>query len=139
MRLRAAEIPPTDSTAILVVHRDAVLRTLLAGYLRGSGYLVVEAGDTEDVFSILRTDIEVDMLLADPEALRAWDGFSLADEILKSRPEIQLMMISGVDSAAESICSLCSQGIYTKAHEPADVIQNIRQLQQHRRTTIARS
>ena len=59
------------------MHRDAVVRTLLAGYLRSSGYLVVEAGDTEDVF-YLRTHIEVDVILADPEALRAWDGFSLA-------------------------------------------------------------
>ena len=48
-------------------------------------------------------------------------------------------MISGVDSAAETICKLCGQGIYTESHDPADIIQRILDLQQHRRTTIARA
>jgi CheY-like chemotaxis protein len=99
----------------------------------------VEAATAEDAFTILRTDVDVDIVLSDADVLRVMNGFSLTDEIRRSRPEIKLMLTSGIEAVVDNICKLCEQGSTQRSHDPEEVRQHIRMLREHRHTTIARS
>jgi DNA-binding NtrC family response regulator len=116
---------------LLLVHRDILVRTALAAYLRECGYDVVEAGTTEEVVEALRLDMKFDVAFLDVEGDEG-AGFQLAQTIRKHRPAVRVVLAAGVPSAAAEAGELCEQG--PTQRRPYDH----RALERHIRRLLAR-
>lgn len=64
---------------ILVVDDEILIRHVIADYLRGGGYEVIEASDADEAVGLLRqAEIEIDVVFSDVQMPGSMDGFSLA-------------------------------------------------------------
>jgi CheY-like chemotaxis protein len=73
------------------------------------GMACVEAANGSEALSLLREDIEIDMLLTDL-GLPGMSGAELVNEARKLRPEIRVVVASGYSEAADPAGSLSGVG-----------------------------
>jgi CheY-like chemotaxis protein len=85
----------------------------IAEFLRGRGFEVIEAASGEEAVRVLEAGLAVDVVLSDlymPGA--AMDGVALAHWVHEQRPELKIVLASGVthnlapDDAAICACPL---------------------------------
>jgi PAS domain S-box-containing protein len=79
---------------ILLVDDDTEVRIVTAAYLNEMGHRVVEAADGASALDILRTDDQLDLLLAD-FAMPGMTGMELADKAREVRPDINILLVTG--------------------------------------------
>jgi PAS domain S-box-containing protein len=79
---------------VLVLDDDSAVREVTAAMLRELGYSVVEAGSGGAALDILRTDEQVDILLAD-YAMPGMNGADAAREAVAIRPGLPVLFITG--------------------------------------------
>jgi DNA-binding response OmpR family regulator len=121
------------SNTIIVVEPDVLARMVLAEYLRECGYRVVECGAGEDVLIILSAGRKIDVVLSGIELAGAIDGFALARQINATHPAVDVLLVSGPDSAAGKAAELCDEGPLERPYHPKYVIRRINQLRERRR------
>ena len=86
--------PDAPKVRILLVDDDAEVRTVTAAYLADMGHRVVEAADGSSALDILKTDDQLDLLIAD-FAMPGMTGTDLADKVRAIRPEIGILLVTG--------------------------------------------
>lgn len=119
----------------MVVEPDVVARAVIAGYLRECGYRVLEGVTAEDVLAVLEAGESVDIIFSEVKLSGELDGFGLAKRIRETRPEIDVLLTSGVAKAAEKAGDLCDEGPLEKPYHPQEVLRRIQSLRERRRTT----
>ena len=95
---------------ILIVDDVLLVRMWIADFLRGRGFDVVEAASGEEAIRVLEAGFAIDVVVSDlymPGA--AIDGVSLARWLRQARPDLKIILASGVthflDPADEAICA----------------------------------
>jgi DNA-binding response OmpR family regulator len=88
--------PDTETRrTILVAEDDDMVRTLAARNLERAGYHVLEAGSGHDAAVVSSLyDGPIDLLIADA-VLPGMTGAALAEMMLKQRPQIRTLFMSG--------------------------------------------
>jgi DNA-binding NtrC family response regulator len=129
--------PARSLAALMVVEPEILVRVVIADCLRTCGYRVIETSTAVDVFTVLRTDLEVDVVLGQSRHLKADDGFSLAAEIHKHRPDIALILTSGLANIAEKASELCAKRIEENPFPPEEIMRRIKSLRARMRPSIA--
>ena len=99
--LSAHQVAPAKGETILVVEDDAGIRKLASEVLREHGYMVVEAGSSEEALALRDTLSTIDLLLTDV-ILGGMNGQELADRLLAARPGIKVLYMSGYTQNAMS-------------------------------------
>lgn len=124
-----AALPGTPQR-ILVVEDEVLIRLVIAEYLRECGYKVHEAANADEAITILQSpDVAIDIVFSDVVMPGGMDGFGLARWIRANRPEIQVILTSGLDRSAEVAGMLCEAGpLLEKPYEPQGVVERIKQL-----------
>jgi two-component system, cell cycle sensor histidine kinase and response regulator CckA len=90
----AAVVDPTEET-ILLVEDDPSVRRLTTAVLQQHGYRVISAGDAEEATSLfLEHRADIGLLLSDV-MLPGRSGPQLAAELLRQRPELPVLFLSG--------------------------------------------
>jgi CheY-like chemotaxis protein len=121
----AATPPPT----VLVVADEVLVRMAVSEYLRECGYNVVEASDAREAIEIMTSDVMVDIAFSDITMPGSLDGFALAQWIRRERPDIKVVLTSGVARSAKAAGELCEEGpTLAKPYEHADLERRIRAL-----------
>jgi len=95
----------TDLKRILVADDDTHLRLALCEFLRSKGYEVIEAADGLAALDLLASDSEIFLVFADI-AMPKLDGISLLHEVKRTRPDVEVVMVTGsrdVDSAIRAM------------------------------------
>ena len=88
-------MPATDqSTMLLLVEDDQLLRSITAEMLREEGYSVLEASRAEEALERLASDPPVDVLLSDIN-MPGLDGVALARLVAARLPGLRLILTSG--------------------------------------------
>jgi PAS domain S-box-containing protein len=85
----------TAAAAILLVEDERETRELVATYLRGLGYRVIEASDGRAARSVLSGDERIDLLFSDIDMPHGLTGPQLAETAREFRPDIKLLFMSG--------------------------------------------
>jgi CheY-like chemotaxis protein len=106
----AATHKSAATPTVLVVDDEIMIRLVIADYLRECGYRVFEAGSPEDAVSILQSDLKIDIVFTDLELPGHSSGLELARWVRRRRPEIKVVLASGLYSAAELAGELCEAG-----------------------------
>lgn len=117
---------PNQPHTILVVEDDVFIRIDIADYLRGCGWHVVEAGTAAEAVNVLESDIAVDFVFSDVQMPGAMDGFDLAAWVRQHRPDLRIILTSGVVQRTEAATSLCDEGPIGKPYDHDHLAQRIR-------------
>lgn len=84
----------TETATIMVVDDDQHVRTIVAEFLDGSGYHVLEAGDAREALRLLADSQAVDMIITDVR-MPDISGLELAETATRARAELKVILISG--------------------------------------------
>jgi DNA-binding response OmpR family regulator len=124
---------PTDTgTTIIVLEPDVLVRMVIAKYLRECGFRVIEGTEASDVWATIDSGLEIDVVFAEVRLAGETDGFSLARLVRQKYPQIDVILTSSVDGAAQKSRELCDDGPIGKPYHPEDVASRIRQLRARR-------
>jgi len=117
---------PRSSPAILVVEDDALVRMVAAGYLRDSGFEVVEAGNAEEAIRVLEAAIKVDLVFSDITMPGNMDGFGLVGWLHRERPDVKVILTSGMPRDAGALASHAP--LIAKPYTQAELERRIREM-----------
>ena len=120
----------TVPALIAVIDDDESLRAALLGLFRSLGYEARGFGAAEDflkageipAFSCIISDIQM------PGSL---DGFALAHWVRRHRPELRILLTSGIVRSAALADDLCEQNnepILSKPYEHQQLVRKLRKL-----------
>ena len=121
---------PGKPQTILVVEDEVLVRLVIAEYLRECGYKVHEAAHAAEALAVLQSpEVSIDVVFSDVMMPGEVDGFGLARWVRSHRPDIQVILTSGIDRSAEVAGMLCEAGpLLDKPYEPQGVVDRIKQL-----------
>ena len=107
-----------------------LVRLVIAEYLRECGYRVHEAANADEAVAVLNSpDVTVHIVFSDVIMPGSMDGFGLARWIRAHRPQVNVVLSSGIDRSAEVAGTLCEAGpLLEKPYEPQRVVDRIKQL-----------
>jgi len=81
--------------AVLLVEDEVLIRMDLAEELRLAGWTVYEASTADAAIELLRTSLQVDLVLTDVKMPGTCDGIELAALVRSERPAIRVAVMSG--------------------------------------------
>jgi CheY-like chemotaxis protein len=85
---------PAESPTILVVDDDPRMRDLIALLLRFSKFDVLSAGSPAEALVAVQDRPDIFLTIADI-VMPDMNGYDLADEILRVRPDMRMVFMSG--------------------------------------------
>lgn len=80
---------------VLIVEDDPSILMVLAAYLSGEGYRVLQAENGEQAFEILASKPNLDIMITDFRLPGGVSGVQIAEPALMLRPELKVIFISG--------------------------------------------
>ena len=122
----------TPST-ILVVEPDILVRMVIASYLRGCGYKVLEAVSAADVIAVLGSGQKVNVVFSEIRLRGKVNGFGLARWVREHYSDVDVILTTGPAGAADKAGDLCEDGPLEKPYEPPEVVRRINLLRERRR------
>lgn len=102
-----------DSTAcdpgatVLVVDDDVLARIAIAEYLRECGFRVIEAAGGLEARTVLTHGPAIDVLFADARLAGDDNGFALAQWARRFKPDLQILLSTGLTRKSETAAHLC--------------------------------
>jgi CheY-like chemotaxis protein len=125
----SSESAGTPPPTVLVVADDVLVRMAVSDYLRECGYNVVETSDAGEAIEVMKAAVGVDVVFSDIAMPGSLDGFGLAHWIRRERPDIKVVLTSGIARSAKAAGELCEEGPrLAKPYEHADLERRIRTL-----------
>ncbi len=98
-----------DTTCILLVEADVIIRFALADYLRGCGLTVIEAPNAADARAVLVAGPTIDVVMSDAQLAGNENGFALAQWVRRHRPKVEVLLTSSLANKAETASAFCSR------------------------------
>jgi CheY-like chemotaxis protein len=126
-----ADAPRADGgETVLLVDDEPLIRMIATEQLEELGYLVLEAGDGPAAMKILNSDRIINLLITDVGLPGGMNGRQLADAARVSRPELQVLFITGYAENAVLNHGHLDQGMHvmTKPFEMETFARRVKDL-----------
>ena len=104
-KTKRSTVPET----VLLVDSDIRVRMVVTDYLRGCGYMVIEAMNVEEALQILRAGTKIDALYSEVELHGDTDGFALARTARREFPALDIILASGSALKTEKASGLSGE------------------------------
>ncbi len=92
----SAEVPRgREEETILLVDDEPLIRMVGVEQLEELGYTVLEAADAASALRILNSNPNIDLLITDVGLPGGMNGRQLADAIRETRPELEILFVTG--------------------------------------------
>ena len=125
----SAVAQPQPTPAILLVEASSLTRMVVATYLRGCGYRVIEADGPAEAQRLLESGATAEAAFIHLGSETEAKGFGLAQWIRSKRPDVRVLLTSGVRRTAETAGELCEHGPHlAKPYDHRDLEAQIRRL-----------
>jgi CheY-like chemotaxis protein len=123
-------IEPSSLDCILVVESDLIVRHSLAEYLRGCGYKVYEATNTDEASKILEDGaFHIDVILCDVSSPGELDGFGLSRWVKERHPAVKVILAGNVERAAQKAGDLCEHSpLVSKPYHHGTLLDRIKSM-----------
>jgi DNA-binding response OmpR family regulator len=83
-----------------------------------------------------RSQVEIDVLLADANASGSMNGFELAQRVRRHRSSVDVVLVGTLDAAAVAARDICDEGPLRKPYEPQALLDRIKLLRAARRCEL---
>lgn len=103
-------IGPEVPRTILVVDDEVLIRLEISDYLRDCGFRVIEAAQADEAVAVLSASEPIDLVFTDIHMPGSMDGFGLARWIRDNRPDVKVLLTSGLARTTELASDLCGLG-----------------------------
>jgi DNA-binding response OmpR family regulator len=123
---------------VMVIEPDVLVRMTISDFLRECGYRVIEGVRAEDVWTVLDSQVALDLVLAEVHLTEESEGFSLAQRLRQTQPHIDVILTSGIVDASEKSSDLCGRGPIKKPYHPQQLLDRIHLLLERRRSAQRR-
>lgn len=122
------------AASVLIVDGDIVSRHVLADYLRHCSYAVVEAATTDEAYVALKEPaLSIDVIMCHVAVLGSRTCFELANWVRENRPELEVKLAAGDETAAQTAAEICENGPHlARPYEPEAVTDYIKKLRASR-------
>jgi CheY-like chemotaxis protein len=93
---------PSDERAqprgkvILIIEDEYLVRLMIADHLRASGYVVIEVANASEALVVIASQTQIDLVFSDINVPGWLDGEVLANWLSIRRPDIPVILTSGV-------------------------------------------
>jgi CheY-like chemotaxis protein len=114
---------------VLIVEDEPLVRMLGADLLTEAGFQVVEAGDSDEAVQALAAHPEIQVVFTDVNMPGPLDGLKLASLVSERRPDLKVLVGSGVVRPAEGQLG-AGVRFMAKPYRPAAVVESIREMLQ---------
>ncbi|MGF1553184.1 MAG: response regulator [Paracoccaceae bacterium] len=113
---------------VLVIDAEVLVRHEIAEYLRGCGYRVIEASDTDEAMTVIEhSGLVLDVVLCDAQAVGTVNAFALVREVRERAPDLEVVLAGNVEKAAKAAGTLCDEGPHlARPYDPVLVLDRIR-------------
>ncbi|ACA17121.1 response regulator receiver protein [Methylobacterium sp. 4-46] len=112
---------------VLVVEDELLLLDLVTAELEDAGLTVIQAGTAEAALAALAGEAAIDLLFTDIRLPGAMDGWRLAEEAVRLRPDLRVIYATGFSGAAPRLTP--GSLFFTKPYRPSAIIAAIRSFQ----------
>jgi len=121
---------PAGSETILLVEDEALVRQPAVRILEQSGYRVLEAGHPDEAIALAEIHRGTIHMLVTDVIMPTMNGRELAERIRRSRPDIQVLYISGYTDATISQHGVLDEGItlLQKPFSPSALAVRVREM-----------
>jgi CheY-like chemotaxis protein len=111
---------------ILVVEDEVMLRWMIAEELRGKGFTVLEAANSDEAVGILQTSTRVNVVMTDVRMPGSTDGIALARWVRATRPDLKIV-IASAHVPADTPPDL-ADAYFLKPYDVDQLIEHVRAL-----------
>lgn len=120
--------PKSVGETILLVEDDALVRTYASGMLNSLGYKVIEAGDGQAAYEIIKSGQSFDLLFTDVVMPGGMTGKQLADKARLIRPSLKVLYTSGYTESVSVNEGRLDSGelLLSKPYKLSELAQKIR-------------
>jgi CheY-like chemotaxis protein len=117
-----------EGETVLVIEDEPTVRILITDLLQENGYKPLAAADGPSGLKILQSDVRIDLLITDVGLPGGMNGRQIADAARVSRPNLQVLFITGyAENAAVGNGHLePGMAILTKPFVMADLVKKVR-------------
>ncbi len=113
---------------ILLVEDEVLIRMDLSDFLRECGFQVIEAASAAEAIAVIEADADIDLVFSDVQMPGDVDGFGLATWIRRNRPELPVILTSGIVRSVNTANELCEIGpIEGKPFHPQKLLERLRE------------
>ena len=99
-----------QAPVLLVVDGEVLVRHVIADYLRGCGYVVIEAASAAEAQIVLADrNLALAAILCDAALRGDMNGFQLRAWQTAHRPEVPVILAGGPAGAAKAAAELCDE------------------------------
>jgi len=95
-------ISNTLRTTVLVVEDEGLIRMDATDALEAAGFTMLEAANADEALNILSTRDDIDVVFTDVNMPGSIDGLGLMRRIADERPEICMIVASGMERPAQA-------------------------------------
>lgn len=124
---------PGGHETILVVDDEAALVEVAEAYLKELGYTTLSTTNAKEALDILRDDPTIDLLFTDVVMPGGIDGYRLAVDAVKKRPDLKVLMTSGFSGKREmfangdnEIATRLARNLLSKPYSRSELALGIR-------------
>ncbi|MEW6127444.1 MAG: ATP-binding protein [Acidobacteriota bacterium] len=131
--------PQNGSGTILLVEDDVAVRELTREILEASGYTMLVANHTVEALHIAKTHPGTINLLLTDVVMPYMNGRYLADEVVKTRPDIKVLYVSGYTDDAVVLNRVLKEGLafLQKPFLPGELMRKVRDVLKGKTNSIA--
>jgi CheY-like chemotaxis protein len=112
---------------VLVVEDEALIRIVMADWLRDSGMECLEAADADEAVQILRSHDNIDLVFSDVRMPGQMDGLGLAQWLRRERPKVPVVLTSA-NPLPGSAAVDAALPFFRKPYDLCAVVARIREL-----------
>jgi CheY-like chemotaxis protein len=119
--------PTPQSTTVLVVEDEVLIREDVIDVLEREGFGVLRAADVQEALTVLARRKDVDAVFTDIQMPGRLDGVDLARHLADERPDIAVLVTSGRSYSAPHDLPAAARFI-PKPYMPGSVVRILREM-----------
>ena len=118
----------TNSSRVLIVEDEFLIRLTLAEVLSDEGYTVIEAETADEAVKLLQAGPPIDVLLTDIQLPGQLDGKALVRHVRETQPDLPVIFMTGRPDIMDGRSPDSKEIYVAKPYLPSEICAAVRRM-----------
>jgi CheY-like chemotaxis protein len=118
----------TNSSRVLIVEDEFLIRLTLAEVLSDEGYTVIEAETADEAVKLLQAGPPIDVLLTDIQLPGQLDGKALVRHVRETQPDLPVIFMTGRPDTMDGRSPDSKEIYVAKPYLPSEICAAVRRM-----------